>query len=47
GTDDGDQIAELGCMLLDRALDKRPSALRLVGLGVSGFQYHQQLTLGL
>jgi DNA polymerase IV len=46
GTDDETQIGELACMLLDRALDKRPSALRLVGLGVSGFQYHQQLTLG-
>ncbi len=47
GTDDGAQIGELACMLLDRALDQRPSALRLVGVGVSGFQYHQQLTLGL
>jgi DNA polymerase-4 len=46
GTDDGDQIAELACMLLDRALDQRPSALRLVGVGVSGFASHQQLTLG-
>jgi DNA polymerase-4 len=46
GTDDEMQIGELACMLLDRALDQRPSALRLVGLGVSGFQYHQQLTLG-
>jgi hypothetical protein len=34
-------------MLLDRALDQRPSALRLVGVGVSGFANHQQLTLGL
>jgi DNA polymerase-4 len=46
GTDDGLQIGELACMLLDRALDQRPSALRLVGVGVSGFQYHQQLSLG-
>jgi DNA polymerase-4 len=46
GTDDGGQIAELACMLLDRALDQRPSALRLVGVGVSGFANHQQLTLG-
>jgi DNA polymerase IV len=47
GTDDGTQIGELACMLLDRALDQRPSALRLVGVGVSGFANHQQLTLGL
>jgi len=46
GTDDGLQIGELACMLLDRALDQRPSALRLVGVGVSGFENHQQLTLG-
>jgi DNA polymerase IV len=45
GTDDGEQIAELACMLLDRALEARPGALRLVGVGVSGFQQHQQLTL--
>jgi DNA polymerase-4 len=46
GTDDPDQIAELACVLLDRALDTRPGALRLVGVGVSGFELHQQLTLG-
>jgi DNA polymerase-4 len=46
GTDDGTQIGELACMLLDRALDQRPSPLRLVGVGVSGFASHQQLTLG-
>ena len=46
GTDDGDQIGELACMLLDRALDLRPGALRLVGVGVSGFELHKQLTLG-
>jgi hypothetical protein len=34
-------------MLLDRALEQRPGALRLVGVGVSGFQEHQQLSLGL
>jgi hypothetical protein len=34
-------------MLLDRALQQRPGALRLVGVGVSGFQEHQQLSLGL
>jgi DNA polymerase-4 len=47
GTDDADQIGELACMLLDRALEQRPGALRLVGVGVSGFQEHQQLSLGL
>jgi DNA polymerase-4 len=46
GTDDADQIAELACMLLDRALDLRPGALRLVGVGVSGFEVYKQLTLG-
>ena len=46
GTDDGAQIGELACVLLDRALDQRPSPLRLVGVGVSGFANHQQLTLG-
>jgi DNA polymerase-4 len=47
GTDDAEQICELACMLLDRALEQRPGALRLVGVGVSGFQEHQQLSLGL
>jgi DNA polymerase-4 len=46
GTDDPDQIGELACMLLDRALSLRPGALRLVGVGVSGFEQHQQLSLG-
>jgi DNA polymerase-4 len=45
GTDDPRVIADLACMLLDRALQKRPGALRLVGVGVSGFDRHQQLTL--
>jgi len=45
GTDDPDQIADLACTLLDRALDQRPGALRLVGVGVSGFELHQQLRL--
>jgi len=45
GTDDPLVIADLACMLLDRALAARPSALRLVGVGVSGFDRHQQLTL--
>jgi DNA polymerase IV len=45
GTDDPLVIADLACTLLDRALAARPSALRLVGVGVSGFDRHQQLTL--
>jgi DNA polymerase-4 len=46
GTDDREQIADLACTLLDRALDARPGALRLVGVGVSGFELHKQLSLG-
>ena len=46
GTDDPEQITELACMLLDRALTVRPGALRLVGVGVSGLEQHQQLSLG-
>ncbi len=45
GTDDPERIGELACALLDRALDDRPGALRLVGVGVSGFDAHQQLAL--
>jgi len=45
GTDDPERIAELACALLDRALDDRPGALRLVGVGVSGFEPHRQLAL--
>jgi DNA polymerase IV len=45
GTDDGERIAELACALLDRALADRPGALRLVGVGLSGLEPHQQLTL--
>jgi DNA polymerase IV len=45
GTDDAGRIAELACTLLDRALDDRPGALRLVGVGVSGFDPHRQLAL--
>src|SRR5436305_5843396 len=45
GIDDGAQIAELACALLDRALADRPGALRLVGVGVSGLDSHQQLAL--
>ena len=45
GTDDGVRIAELACACLDRALDDRPGALRLVGVGVSGLDSHHQLAL--
>ena len=45
GIDDGEQIAELACALLDRALRDRPGALRLVGVGVSGLASHRQLAL--
>ena len=45
GIDDGQQIGELACGLLDRALADRPGALRLVGVGVSGLASHRQLAL--
>jgi DNA polymerase IV len=45
GTDDPDRIWELACALLDRALADRPGALRLVGVGLSGFEPHRQLSL--
>jgi DNA polymerase-4 len=45
GIDDGTQIGELACALLDRALADRPGALRLVGVGVSGLASHRQLAL--
>src|SRR3954452_159598 len=45
GIDDGGQIGELACGLLDRALADRPGALRLVGVGVSGLASHRQLAL--
>ena len=43
GIDDGQEIGELACGLLDRALRDRPGALRLVGVGVSGLSDHRQL----
>jgi DNA polymerase-4 len=43
--DDAGQIHALSCELLDRALDQRPGALRLVGVGVSGLQPVAQLAL--
>jgi DNA polymerase-4 len=45
GIDDAEQIGELACSLLDRALADRPGALRLVGVGVSGLASHRQLAL--
>jgi DNA polymerase-4 len=43
GIDDAAQIAELACRLLDRGLQDRPGALRLVGVGVSGLAAYRQL----
>lgn len=45
GIDDAETIGELACALLDRALAQRPGALRLVGVGVSGLEPFQQLSL--
>jgi DNA polymerase-4 len=44
-TDDADRIADLAAENLDRALDARPGALRLVGVALSGLQSHRQLEL--
>ena len=43
--DEPERIGELACELLDRALDQRPGALRLVGVGVSGLGTESQLAL--
>jgi DNA polymerase-4 len=45
GIDDGEEIGRLACANLDRALDDRAGALRLVGVGVSGLASHRQLAL--
>jgi DNA polymerase-4 len=45
GTDDADRIWELACGLLDRALADRAGPLRLIGVGLSGFEPHRQLSL--
>jgi len=45
GTADAERIGKLACGLLDRALRDRPGALRLAGVGVSGFDAYQQLEL--
>ena len=42
--DEADRIADLACALLDRGLQDRPGALRLVGVGVSGLTAVRQLT---
>jgi DNA polymerase-4 len=44
-TDDAGVIGELACALLDRALEQRAGALRLVGVGVSGLEAVAQLAL--
>jgi DNA polymerase IV len=43
--DDAETIGQVACLLLDRALADRPGALRLVGVGVKGFETHRQLAL--
>jgi DNA polymerase-4 len=43
--DDAQTIGDVACRLLDRALADRPGALRLVGVGLKGFETHRQLTL--
>ncbi len=45
GTDDVQRIGELALTLLDRALDDRPDALRLVGVAVSNLESNRQLPL--
>jgi DNA polymerase-4 len=45
GIDDAQEIGDLACANLDRALADRPGALRLVGVGVSGLAGHRQLAL--
>lgn len=44
-TDDAAEIAAVACGLLDRALEDRPGALRLVGVGVSNLAVERQLAL--
>jgi DNA polymerase-4 len=45
GIDDGEQIGDLACSLLDRGLRDRPGALRLVGVGVSSLADYRQLSI--
>ena len=44
-TDQAGEIARVACELLDRALNDRPGALRLVGVGVSNLAVERQLAL--
>ena len=43
---DSETIGDVACRLLDRALEDRPGALRLVGVGVRGLEEHAQLAIG-
>ena len=42
--DESERIGDLACRLLDRGLQDRPGALRLLGVGVSGLTSVRQLT---
>ena len=44
---DAETIGDVACRLLDRALDDRPGALRLVGVGVKGLEESAQGQLAL
>jgi DNA polymerase-4 len=44
--DDAQTIGDVACRLLDRALSDRPGALRLVGVGMRGFEANTQLAFG-
>src|SRR6201988_4222412 len=45
GIDTAEKIGDLACKQLDRGLNDRPGALRLVGVGVSGLADFRQLAL--
>jgi DNA polymerase-4 len=45
--DDAETIGDVACRLLDRALDDRPGALRLVGVGLKGLEAREQAQLAL
>jgi DNA polymerase-4 len=45
GIDAAETIGDLACQQLDRGLNDRPGALRLVGVGVSGLADFRQLSL--
>jgi len=45
GCADGERIGDLPCALLDRGLQDRPGALRLVGVSVSNIEPYEQLAL--